>query len=269
MTGPLSLSASMIDFHNHLIPGVDDGAATPDEAAAALAAFREQGVRTVVATPHVNGVLTTNPAALEARLAELDAGWAALEEVAAGEPSMRVLRGAEVMLDAPKVDLSDPRLRLGGTRFVLVEFPFMNVPPNAPRAVFDVKMAGWRPVLAHPERYGNAAMDLADAEEWRRVGALLQVNAGSLIGRYGDRPQKLAWALLERGMVDYLGSDYHTRGRLAVADCRAELERRGAGEQAALLLETNPARLLAGDDPLPVSPIAAPRGLLRRLFGGR
>jgi protein-tyrosine phosphatase len=257
----------MIDFHNHLIPGVDDGAASPEEAAAALAVFREQGVRTLIATPHFNGALTTHPAALETRLAELDAGWAALQQAAAGEPEMRVLRGAEVMLDAPKVDVSDPRLRLAETRFVLVEFPFMNVPPNAPRAVFDLKMAGWRPVLAHPERYANAGADLADADEWKRVGALLQVNAGSLLGRYGERAQRLAWALLERGMVDYLGSDYHARGRCAVAECRAELERRGAGEQAALLMEANPARLLNGEEPLPVPPVPAPRPLWRRVLG--
>lgn len=259
----------MIDFHNHLIPGVDDGASTPEEAAAALAAFREQGVRTVVATPHVNGSLTTHPAALETRLAEVDAGWAALGEVAAGEPAMRVLRGAEVMLDAPKVDASDPRLRLAGTRFVLVEFPFLNVPPNAPLVLYELNTAGWRPVLAHPERYGNAALDLGDAVEWRSVGTLLQVNGGSLLGRYGDRPQRLAWALLEHGLVDYLASDYHARGRCAVADCRAELERRGAGPQAALLMEENPARLLNGEDPLPVPPIEAPRPFWRRLFGGR
>ena len=257
----------MIDFHNHLIPGVDDGASSPEEAAAALAVFREQGVRTVVVTPHINGALTTHPAALETRLAEVDAGWAALEEVAASEPGMRVLRGAEVMLDAPQVDASDPRLRLAGTRFVLVEFPFMNVPPNAPRALYELGGAGWRPVLAHPERYGNAAVDLADALEWRSVGALLQVNAGSLLGRYGDRPRRLAWALLERGMVDYLGSDYHARGRCAVVDCRAELERRGAGEQAALLLEENAARLLNGDDPLPVPPIVPQLPFWRRVLG--
>lgn len=257
----------MIDFHNHLIPGVDDGAADADEAAAALAEFRAQGVRTVVATPHVNGSLTASPQAIGERLAELDAGWAALQGVAAAEPEMRVLRGAEVMLDAPSVDLSDPRLRLAGTPFALVEFPFMMVPPNAGRALFDLKMRGWTPVLAHPERYGNASAAVDDAAEWRRMGAALQVNAGSLLGRYGDPPRRLAWALLERGLVDYVGSDYHARGRLALAECRAELERRGAGEQAALLMEANPERLLAGKAPLPVPPLAARRSFWGRILG--
>jgi protein-tyrosine phosphatase len=259
----------MIDFHNHVIPGVDDGAGDAAQAAEALRVFYEQGVRTVVATPHVSGALTGDPAALAARLAELDAGWAELQGVAAGFPDLRILRGAEVMLDTPAPDLSDPRLRLGGTAHVLVEFPYMTVPPNAPQALFELRMRGWTPVLAHPERYANAAADLSDAEEWRRVGAALQVNAGSLLGRYAEQPRKLAWALLERGWADYLCSDYHARGRLALAECRAELERRGAGEQARLLMDVNPQRMLEGDAPLPVPPLAARTPLWRRMLGMR
>jgi protein-tyrosine phosphatase len=255
----------MIDFHNHLIPGVDDGAADVEQAVAALAEFRGQGVHTAVATPHLNGSLTRTPAALAARLAEIDAGWAALEAAAEGS-GVRVLRGAEIMLDVPAPDLSDPRLRLAGTPAVLVEFPFMNVPPNALQALFELRMAGWLPVLAHPERYGNAARDLSDAAEWRRVGAALQINAGSLVGRYGKPASELAWGLVERGMAAYLSSDYHARGRCPVAECRAELERRGGGHQARLLMEENPRRMLEGKPPLPVPPLLAPRPLWKRIL---
>ncbi|WP_420126720.1 tyrosine-protein phosphatase [Longimicrobium sp.] len=255
----------MIDFHNHLIPGVDDGAADAEQAAAGLATFREQGVDTVVATPHVNGSLTGNPAALADRLAEIDAGWAALEAVAK-DSGVAVHRGAEIMLDVPALDLSDPRLRLAGTRSVLVEFPFMSVPPNAMQALFELQMAGWTPVLAHPERYANAARDLTDAVEWRRMGAALQVNAGSLLGRYGKPASVLAWGLVEHGLASYLSSDYHARGRCPVAECRAELERRGGEHQARLLMEENPRRMLEGVPPLPVPPLRAPRPFWKRIL---
>jgi protein-tyrosine phosphatase len=255
----------MIDFHNHLIPGVDDGAADEEQAAAALAVFREQGVHTAVATPHVNGSLTRNPVALAERLAELDAGWARLEATAA-ESGVRVLRGAEIMLDVPAPDLSDPRLRLAGTKAVLVEFPFMSVPPNALPALFELTMAGWMPVLAHPERYANAARDLSDATEWRRMGAALQVNGGSLLGRYGKPASELAWGLVEHGLVSYLSSDYHARGRCPVAECRAELERRGGEHQARLMMEENPRRMLNGEPPLPVPPLSAPRPFWKRIL---
>lgn len=257
----------MIDFHNHLIPAVDDGAADDDEARAGLEAMHAQGITTVVCTPHVSGALTRDAGALARRLDEIDAGWQALRRAAEGGPEVALHRGAEVMLDTPEPDLSDPRLRLAGTRFVLVEFPFMSVPPNAPNAIFDLKMKGWVPVLAHPERYGNAAADLSDAEQWRQVGALLQVNAGSLAGRYGERPQRLAWGLVERGWADYLSSDFHARGRVHTAAAVAELDRRGAAGQRRRMTEENPARLLAGEAPLPVPPLSRGGGsFLRRLF---
>ena len=259
----------MIDFHNHVIPGVDDGAQDADGAVAALRAFSEQGVRTVLATPHVSGSLTLDAVLLQARLAELDRGWDDLVAAAeAAVPDVQVLRGAEVMLDTPRPDLSDARLRLAGTPFVLVEFPFMTVPPHATEALFEIKMAGWTPVLAHPERYGNAAPDLSEAAEWRRVGALLQVNGGSFLGRYGADAQRRAWALLKHGWADYLSSDYHARGRCPVAECRALLEQRGAARQAELLMDENPARLLRGQAPVEVPPWSARVPLWRRLLGG-
>jgi protein-tyrosine phosphatase len=258
----------MIDFHNHILPGVDDGAADAAEALAALGAFRAQGVTAMVATPHVNGSDTREPARLARRLAELDRGWAELTAAAGAEPALH--RGAEVMLDTPEPDLSDPRLRLAGTRFVLVEFPFMSVPPNAPQTLFAIRMKGWEPVLAHPERYADVASDLSDVAEWTRVGARLQVNAGSLLGRYGDRPARLAWRMLRRGLVDYVASDHHARGSLYLEPCREELERAGGAEQAELLLRVNAERLLADQAPFPVPPL--PRrepSLWRRLLGRR
>lgn len=259
----------MIDFHNHVIPGVDDGAADLEEAAAALRAFAAQGVTALVATPHVNGSQTLDAAVRAARLAELDAAWDALVGAAEdGAPALH--RGAEVMLDTPEPELSDPRLRLAGTRFVLLEFPFMTVPPNAARTIFTIRMKGWQPVLAHPERYSNASTDVSDALEWARVGAHLQVNAGSLLGRYGERAHTLAWRLLHHGAAAYVASDHHARGTPHLQGCRAELERRGAGAQAELLLDVNPARLLAGEEPLPVAPLERERrSFWQRLFGRR
>lgn len=259
----------MIDFHSHLIPGVDDGASDDTQTRAALALMRDEGVRALVTTPHLDGSLTARPEALAERLAELDAGWARLRTLAAAEfPELRVERGVEVMLDTPEPDLSDPRVRIAATSFVLVEFPYMSVPPNSAQTLFQLKLRGWIPVIAHPERYSGVDEGLAVMEEWRRVGGLFQVNGASLLGRYGGKAQTTAWRLLKRGWVDYLSSDYHARGRLAVREARAKLEEKGGADQATLLMETNPARLLAGEAPDPVPPLVAPRKpLWRRIFG--
>ncbi|MBV9111000.1 MAG: hypothetical protein JO306_16445 [Gemmatimonadetes bacterium] len=259
----------MIDFHDHLVPGVDDGAASLDESRAALAEYRSQGVRAVITTPHLKSSLLERPAAYAEEMERMDAGWAVLKEMASAEfPDIRLERGVELMLDTPESDVSDPRLRLAGTRAVLVEFPFMTIPPNAPSALFNLKVRGFRPVLAHPERYPNLAADLADAAEWKRVGAALQVNAGSIVGSYGPEAKKRAWELLRRGMVDYVCSDFHARGRLHMAACRAELERALSPEAAEVLTATNAARLLEGEPPVSV-PVTAPAQapFWKRLFG--
>jgi protein-tyrosine phosphatase len=256
----------MIDFHNHVIPGVDDGAADVEQARAALLEMKGQGIETVVATPHLNGSATADPEMLVRCLDALDQGWEALQNDGA-VPGIRLLRGAEVMLDTPAPVFTDPRTRLAGTNFVLVEFPFMTVPPYGATALFEMKMQGWQPVLAHPERYANAHADLSDAVEWSRVGALLQVNSGSLLGKYGDQAKRISWDLLAQGLVSYLSSDYHARGRCHTAAAREMLRERGAEEQAILLTEVNPRRLLDGQPPLPVPPIERPRPLWRRILG--
>lgn len=260
----------VIDFHSHLIPGVDDGASDLAQTRSALELLRAQGVRTVIMTPHMRGSLTIRTEEAAEYLARIDQAWEQVRTLRDAEfPDLRVERGMEVMLDNPTLDLSDPRVRLAGTGFVLLEFPFMTIPPNAVAALFQVKMAGWTPVIAHPERYANLDESLADVEEWCRIGAFLQVNSGSLLGRYGSREKGIAWALLERGLAHYLSSDYHARGRCAVAESRAEMERRGAGEQMRLLTEINPARLLDGAPPLPVPPIRRPRWSWSWLLGRR
>lgn len=247
---------AMIDFHNHLIPGVDDGAANLAEARVGLSAMEGQGVRTVVCTPHLLASLIAQPDAFGEYLARVDRGWEELRAMAAAEfPKLRLERGFEVMLDVPDPDLRDARVTLAGTRFVLVEFSGMAIPPNAAQAIFDLVMAGVTPVIAHPERYSNVGSDLSGPEAWKRAGALLQVNAGSLVGKYGATARGTSWALLRAGYVDFVCSDYHARGTLHLAAAMAELERAGAGGRAALLTHENPARMLDGESPLPVPPL--------------
>ncbi|HKK07627.1 MAG TPA: CpsB/CapC family capsule biosynthesis tyrosine phosphatase [Gemmatimonadota bacterium] len=273
------------DLHAHLIPGVDDGARDAAEARAALEVLAEEGVAHVVATPHFHASALPDGPGRERRLGELDMGWRLLEKARqeVGEGAPRLSRGTEVLLDAPDPDLSDPRLRLAGGPAVLVEFPFLRIPLYGARQLEALASEGWTPVVAHVERYAGLERALSQVAVWRGGGAILQVNAASLLGGYGPEARRRAWHLLGRGWVGLLASDWHARGegpRLAeTVEMLLERARPAGGEDGGgggrreevrrallLLLEENPRRVLEGRRALPV-PALAPRPAWRRWLG--
>lgn len=249
--------SGIVDFHSHLLPQVDDGSQSVEQSLAALRAFAAQGVTTVVTTPHFDASLTRDPAALGERLGQFDAGWAALQDAMHGVEGLPLLkRGTEVMLDEPDVDLSDPRIRLDGGPFVLCEFPALRLPPNAEWGIKNLLDRGYRPIVAHPERYRNQEAELGSLRRLREAGALFQVNAGSFIGQHGEQAERVAWRLIALGWVEYLSSDFHARGEPAIARGIARLGETGAQGVVSRLTVENPARLLRGELPLAVAPVA-------------
>jgi protein-tyrosine phosphatase len=227
-------------------------------------------VRRVLTTPHIRGSLTLDPERLEERLEEVSAAWQrAAEAIGESFPEVEFRRGHEVMLDVPNVDLSDPRIRMAGTSFVLVEWPRLQLPPGTVRVLERIRERGYRPIVAHPERYAGMSDALGVAAQWRDVGAYLQVNYGSLVGRYGSTAQSTAYRLLRRGWVDYLASDFHGHPRLKIykAEARAALEQLGAEEVMTYLCRVNPGRVLSDEEPLPVPVLPPERGFWARLKG--
>lgn len=256
------------DIHSHLVPDVDDGARDLADTLQAVERMTQSGIRKIITTPHLDGSLTLDPEALEERLGEVTVAFdAAASAVRDAYPEVEFLRGHEVMMDVPDVDFSDPRLRLNGTRFVLVEWPRLHLPPGTTKVLRRIREGGHVPVVAHPERY--VGIDLELAARWRDAGALLQLNHGSLDGRYGGEARSMALRLLRRGWADYLGSDYHARPdrKLYVDEARDRLEELGAGEAFVTLSLTNPARILRDELPIPVPPLPMERGLWARVRG--
>ncbi len=256
------------DFHSHLVPGVDDGSRTLEEALHSVDRMVGAGVSRIITTPHFRASSMAT-AGYGDPLAFLDQRWRVLRDAAReAYPELDLRRGFEVRLDVPDPDLSDARLHLGGTPFVLVEWSMFTAPPDAPELLGRLVRDGCIPVIAHPERYYGIDPELDAVRDWKEAGAFLQGSYGSLAGQYGPGPKARVLRLLEKGLLDYLSSDFHGRPEYTFYLNRGvdEFQRRGGSGQLDLLAKENPARLFRGELPLPVPPlvVAEPmRHLLR------
>jgi protein-tyrosine phosphatase len=245
----------MIDIHTHLLPGVDDGSPSIEASLPILRRFGNSGVDTVVCTPHLEA--SRADSAPHARHRDI------FDRLCAAAPAVpRLLLGWEIMLDVPGVDLTDPRLALGGSSAVLVEFPARNLPPNTTRELARLRDSGVVPVVAHPERYRPCGPALV--AEWRDVGAVIQMDVPAVFG--SKRLSEFAEQLLAHGLIDIFASDTH-------ADARSlELGRRWLSAVASpdvvhLLTTENARRLLANEPLAPVPAIHLRHGMLERLRG--
>lgn len=253
--------AALADVHNHLVPDVDDGARTVEDVLASVERMVEVGIRKIITTPHLDGSLSLEPDRLADRLDEVSEAFdRAAEAVGARFPEVEFRRGHEVMLDLPEVHFDEPRMRLAGSSFVLVEWPRLHLPPGTTQVLERIVADGWRPIVAHPERYIGIDLDIAAA--WKEAGAYLQVSYGSLVSRYGAEARLMAHRLLRRGWADYMASDFHGRPERKIykKEAWARLEELGGHESLVHLCLTNPTRIFRNERPLPVPSLPEERG---------
>lgn len=190
------------DWHSHILPGVDDGIQTTDDALAMLRWYVEQGVREVWLTPHVMEDYPNTPADLRVRFAALQQSW---------DGPVTLHLAAEHMLDA----LFEQRLATGDVLPIgpeqdrlLVETSCYNAPMNFETLLEKIKKQGLRPLLAHPERY--VYMNDAVYRRLHDAGVEFQLNVPSVCGSYGPVPAHKARALLKAGFYTHTGSDLHS-----------------------------------------------------------
>jgi protein-tyrosine phosphatase len=257
----------VIDLHCHALPGIDDGPATLDEAVALGRGQEEAGVRTVVATPHVDWDWPDNDAA---RIAELVPRVnAALRDAGI---AVEILRGAEVALTRA-VDLDDVELaalRLGGGPWLLVEPPLRPAPPAGVTAALSALAArGHRILIAHPERCPAFQRDPDALVGLVAGGMRCSVTATALTGRFGREPQRFANELLAAGLVHDVASDAHGPRHRRPPGLASPLRQAGlAAEEIDWYCESAPRALLGGSPlpPRPTVPAAVPARGLRRLL---
>lgn len=246
----------MTDIHSHILPGLDDGSESIDESIDMLFIAADSGVSSIVATPHCN-----IPGEYENYASpELDEAFFRLNSEArrAGVP-IKLLLGMEVFAthDLPEL-LKAGRVRtLNDTKYFLTEFSFGEDPYFCQEVLRRCTSLGFTPVVAHPERYVFIQDDPQTAFEWCVSGCALQINKGSLLGRFGHRAQVTAELLIDHGLAACVASDAH--GSVSrtphMAEIREYLIENLGEEYARLLLRENPSRMLSGKELLGYEPI--------------
>ncbi|WP_343748516.1 CpsB/CapC family capsule biosynthesis tyrosine phosphatase [Fluviicola sp.] len=197
--------ALLVDIHSHLLPGIDDGAPTMDHTIGMLRKFEELGYQKLIFTPHVMSGVYDNTT--EIILRKLEEVRGVSKELGL---KLQLEASAEYYFDETFFErISRKDLLPFHGNHILFEFSFRNQPSRVEEVVFQLKSAGYQPVLAHFERYLYYHPSIEVARQLRERGCMIQVNLNSFTGHYGLNVKNQAMRLLKAGCIDLLGSDCH------------------------------------------------------------
>lgn len=211
---PIDLSLVKTDMHSHLIPGIDDGSKSMDDTLTLLRKFAELGYKKVITTPHVMSDFYKNTPEIILGGLEKVREAIKLEGIA-----IEIEAAAEYYLDFHFDELIKKKeLLTFGDKHVLFELSFNDEPPRVKDAIFNLVTEGYKPILAHVERYPFYFNQWEKIDDFRNRGVLLQLNINSLSGHYGPPVKKMAEQLIDKGWVDVIGSDCHHIGHLQMLD---------------------------------------------------
>ncbi|TDE04565.1 tyrosine-protein phosphatase [Flavobacterium hiemivividum] len=209
-----------IDIHSHLLPGIDDGAQTFEDTLRLTKALQGFGVTEFITTPHIiqhvwenthEGILSKKTATvLELEQSNIKVPFKAAAEYLMDDQFLRLFQSHDLLT------LKD--------NYVLVEMSYINAPIQLYSILFDLQVAGYIPVLAHPERYLFYHNNFNEYAKLKRAGCLFQLNLLSVVGYYGPQITTIAEQLLSKGMYTYVGSDVHHDRHIAAFDQEVKLK---------------------------------------------
>jgi len=262
----------MIDIHHHLLWGMDDGASSIETSLAMAKMAAEDGITHIVCSPHSNGQYFYDPPAIDAKMAELQV---LLDRDSVG---LKLGRGCDFHMSYENIQEAkvDPtKFSINGLGYLLVEVPDYGLPRGLTEIFYQLQLAGLTPILTHPERNPTLQADQGRIAEWLQRGVLVQVTAGSVLGRMGKHAERMAHELLENRWVHFLATDAHNiTSRAPKMRAAYELVAKKYGSDYAHLLSvSNPLAVFMGK---PMPPQLEPLNLYddqkekswwRRLFG--
>jgi protein-tyrosine phosphatase len=207
---PADLSVLKTDVHSHFIPGIDDGSKSIQNSLELLMAMEAFGYKKVITTPHVMSDSYKNtPEIILSGLEKVR------DAIAKAGLSIKIDAAAEYYLDHDfERKLKAKEVLTFGSNYLLFEMAFVNPPDNLYQFVFEMQTLGYKPVLAHVERYGFWQNDYGKYEELAGRGILLQMNINSVTGHYSYETKKAAEWLINKDMISLVGSDCHHIGHV-------------------------------------------------------
>lgn len=195
-----------VDIHSHLLPAVDDGSQSLDESEDLIRNFQRLGYRKLITTPHImSDAYRNTPDGIAGKLRELR------EHLVSMQIDMVIEAAAEYYLDETLMQAINTRTPLltFGNKYLLFETNFLSEPLHLKEFIFRATTQGYRLILAHPERYLYLQENILKAEDLLNRGVLFQLNISSVTGYYSKPVQQMAFRLIDRGWVHWLGSDCH------------------------------------------------------------
>lgn len=212
---PFDFSVFEVDMHSHLIPGIDDGSATMDETIALLAKFQQLGYKKVITTPHIMSDYYKNtPEVILSGLNEVKNAISDLNLNIEIEAAAEYYFDEELLLRLE----NNEKLLTFGDNYVLFEFSFHAEPSHSDKLIFELLSQGYKPVLAHFERYSFLFNNIDKAAEWRKMGVNIQLNFNSLLGHYGPEVLFQAQALVDSKELDFVATDCHRIDHLTLIE---------------------------------------------------
>jgi protein-tyrosine phosphatase len=198
------------DIHSHLLPGIDDGAKSIEDTVFLVTELTKIGMSRFITTPHVmNNVWNNTKPGIEAKLQQT------VGELKAKNVNYTINAAAEYLLEDNFVKLfQSEKLLTLKDEYVLVEMSYINPPIQLYQILFELQLEGYKPILAHPERYGFYHNNFEEYNKLRNAGCLFQLNLLSTVGYYGLAAAKVAETLLKKGLIDFTGSDVHHQNHI-------------------------------------------------------
>jgi protein-tyrosine phosphatase len=239
---------TMIDIHSHILPGLDDGASDVEESLAMAKIALNDGIHTIIATPHIlNGIYPNSRSTILTSTDELRAAFAKEQiksDLFPGSEAHLNLGMAEKIFSGEAVTLNDNQ------RYLLLEFPFHSIPPGAKQEIFQLQLKGITPVLAHAERNYGFQQHLKELYEFVSMGCLVQITAMSITGNLGREARLCAQKMLECRLAHIIATDAHSaahRPPILSIGVKKSAKILGSTEQAEAMVTSRPAAILAGE----------------------